>query len=150
MSTYVYKRMSIDDVVPGMILGKMLVTQDGKNFLNEGAVLTLRVIQTLQTWGFRSVDIREEVRDIEESNRQQLSFSEPTGMEPVDEQTVVVAAAEPLAPPPPEEPELDPLAVPPEDGAAPSVIAPPTADVTPAPPPAAPEGAPQPAPQPIF
>jgi len=33
----------------------------GKNFLNEGAVLTLRVIQTLQLWGFRYVDIREEV-----------------------------------------------------------------------------------------
>ena len=61
MSHYVYKRQAIDDVVPGMILGKMLVTQDGKNFLNEGAVLTLRVIQTLQMWGFRYVDIREEV-----------------------------------------------------------------------------------------
>ena len=98
MSTYVYKRMSIDDVVPGMILGKMLVTQDGKNFLNEGAVLTLRVIQTLQMWGFRSVDIREEVRDATESNRQQLSFSEPTTMEPVDEQPVAAAPAEPMAP----------------------------------------------------
>ena len=63
MSTYVYQRMPIDDVIPGMILGKMLVTQDGNNFLNEGAVLTLRVIQTLQAWGFRYVDIREEVSD---------------------------------------------------------------------------------------
>ncbi|MHC1759059.1 MAG: HD-GYP domain-containing protein [Negativicutes bacterium] len=61
MSHYVYKRQAIDGLVPGMILGKMLVTQDGKNFLNEGAVLTLRVIQTLQLWGFRYVDIREEV-----------------------------------------------------------------------------------------
>ena len=75
MSTYVYKRMSIDDVVPGMILGKMLVTQDGKNFLNDGAVLTLRVIQTLQLWGFRSVDIRESV----------------------DAQPAAIAAMEPLA-----------------------------------------------------
>jgi len=61
LSYYVYKRQAIDDLVPGMILGKMLVTNDGKNFLNEGSVLTLRVIQTLQLWGFRYVDIREEV-----------------------------------------------------------------------------------------
>jgi HD-GYP domain-containing protein (c-di-GMP phosphodiesterase class II) len=43
-----------------MVLGKMIVTTDGKIFLNEGAVLTLRIIQTLQLWGFRYVDIREE------------------------------------------------------------------------------------------
>lgn len=56
----------------------------------------------------------------------------------------------PVAPPPVAEPELDPLAVPPEDGAAPTVVAPPTAEVTPAAPPVQPEAAPQPAPQPIF
>ncbi len=61
MSHFVYKRREIDDLVPGMILGKMLVTNDGKNFLTEGAVLTLKVIQTLHMWGFRYVDIREEV-----------------------------------------------------------------------------------------
>ena len=61
MSNFVYKRQSVDDLVPGMILGKMIVTQDGKDFLNEGAVLTLRVIQMLQMWGFRYVDIREEL-----------------------------------------------------------------------------------------
>ena len=60
MADYIYKRQSIDDLVPGMVLGKMIVTSDGKIFLNEGAVLTLRTIQTLQLWGFRSVDIREE------------------------------------------------------------------------------------------
>jgi HD-GYP domain-containing protein (c-di-GMP phosphodiesterase class II) len=43
-----------------MVLGKMIVTTDGKIFLNEGAVLTLRIIQTLQLWGFRYVEIREE------------------------------------------------------------------------------------------
>lgn len=112
MSTYVYKRMSIDDVVPGMILGKMLVTQDGKNFLNEGAVLTLRVIQTLQTWGFQSVDIREEVRDksplfvddAADLNQQSLSCSEPVAMEPLEEKAAEVAPAKPMAPPVPEEP----------------------------------------------
>jgi len=60
VADYIYKRQSIDDLVPGMVLGKMIVTSDGKIFLNEGAVLTLRTIQTLQLWGFRSVDIREE------------------------------------------------------------------------------------------
>lgn len=63
MSQFVYKRQSIDDLVPGMILGKMLVTTDGKVFLNEGAELTLRVIQSLQLWGFNYVDIRLEVDD---------------------------------------------------------------------------------------
>ena len=57
---YVYRRQAIDDLVPGMVLGKMIVTTDGKIFLNEGAVLTLRIIQTLQLWGFRYVEIREE------------------------------------------------------------------------------------------
>ncbi|MBP2665733.1 MAG: rpfG 15 [Firmicutes bacterium] len=60
MSNYVNKRLAIDDLVPGMCLGKMIVTDDGKNFLNEGAVLTLRVIQMLHLWGLRYVDIREE------------------------------------------------------------------------------------------
>jgi HD-GYP domain-containing protein (c-di-GMP phosphodiesterase class II) len=60
LADYIYKRQAIDDLVPGMTLGKMIVTTDGKNFLNEGAVLTLRIIQTLQLWGFRYVDIREE------------------------------------------------------------------------------------------
>jgi len=60
LSNYVNKRLAIDDLVPGMCLGKMIVTDDGKNFLNEGAVLTLRVIQMLQLWGLRYVDIREE------------------------------------------------------------------------------------------
>ena len=46
MADYIYKRQSIDDLVPGMVLGKMIVTSDGKIFLNEGAVLTLRTIQT--------------------------------------------------------------------------------------------------------
>ena len=57
---YVYRRQAIDDLVPGMVLGKMIVTTDGKIFLNEGAVLTLRTIQNLQLWGFRYVEIREE------------------------------------------------------------------------------------------
>ena len=61
MSHYVNKRLAIDDLVPGMCLGKMIVTDDGKNFLNEGAVLSLRVIQMLNLWGLRYVDIREEV-----------------------------------------------------------------------------------------
>jgi HD-GYP domain-containing protein (c-di-GMP phosphodiesterase class II) len=62
LAQYVYKRQAVDDLVPGMILGKMLLTNDGKNFLNEGSVLTLHVIQTLQLWGFRYVEIREEAR----------------------------------------------------------------------------------------
>lgn len=63
MSYFVYKRLAIDDLVPGMVLGKMVVTSDGKMFLNEGAVLNLRSIQTLQLWGFRFVDIRQEVSE---------------------------------------------------------------------------------------
>lgn len=58
--SYTYTRKAIADLVPGMTLGKMIITTDGKMFLNEGAVLTLRIIQTLQLWGFRYVDIREE------------------------------------------------------------------------------------------
>lgn len=60
MVDYLYKREAIDNLIPGMVLGKMIVTADGKNFLNEGSVLTLRIIHTLQLWGFHSVEIREE------------------------------------------------------------------------------------------
>ncbi len=79
MADYIYKRQSIDDLVPGMVLGKMIVTSDGKIFLNEGAVLTLRTIQTLQLWGFRSVDIREECT----TTQQTISENEQLGELPV-------------------------------------------------------------------
>jgi HD-GYP domain-containing protein (c-di-GMP phosphodiesterase class II) len=59
----VYQRQAIEDLVPGMILGKMVVTTDGKVFLNEGAVLTSSIIQALQRWGFRYVNIRLEVAE---------------------------------------------------------------------------------------
>ena len=89
MSHYVYKRQAIDDVVPGMILGKMLVTQDGKNFLNEGAVLTLRVIQTLQMWGFRYVDIREEVAEVAKVAQDDFSVETETPGQVVEEKSKV-------------------------------------------------------------
>lgn len=72
MSHFVYKRQAVDDLVPGMVLGKMLVTSDGKNFLNEGAVINLRVIQTLQMWGFTQVEIREEIFDERTDNRDEV------------------------------------------------------------------------------
>lgn len=84
MADYIYKRQSIDDLVPGMVLGKMIVTSDGKIFLNEGAVLTLRTIQTLQLWGFRSVDIREECAP----GRQITPENEQLGELPVEDLTV--------------------------------------------------------------
>jgi HD-GYP domain-containing protein (c-di-GMP phosphodiesterase class II) len=89
VADYIYKRQSIDDLVPGMVLGKMIVTSDGKIFLNEGAVLTLRTIQTLQLWGFRSVDIREECapgRQIAPENEQlgELPVEEPVEQQPDD------------------------------------------------------------------
>ena len=74
MTQYVYVRKAVDDLVPGMVLGKMLVTSEGKNFLNEGAVLTLRIIQTLQMWGFRQIEIREEVPVSAQSSLTEESF----------------------------------------------------------------------------
>ncbi len=59
MTRYIYRRCNIDDVVPGTELGKMVVTSDGVNYLSEGAVLTLLVIQRLKSRGFRFVEIRE-------------------------------------------------------------------------------------------
>ena len=79
MADYIYKRQSIDDLVPGMVLGKMIVTSDGKIFLNEGAVLTLRTIQTLQLWGFRSVDIREECAPTRQTTPENEPFAEMPG-----------------------------------------------------------------------
>lgn len=92
MSTYIYKRMPIDDVIPGMILGKMLVTQDGKNFLNEGAALTLRVIQTLQAWGFCYVDIREESNDDSLIPTSQPADSAQTGAKMTEDLSATTAS----------------------------------------------------------
>lgn len=61
MSQYAYRRQAVNELVPGMILGKTLITDDGKVFLNEGAELTLRTIQNLQLWGYRQIEIREEI-----------------------------------------------------------------------------------------
>ena len=61
MSNYVLKRYPIEDLVPGMVLGKVLLSEDGKIFLHEGAVLTLRIIQSLPLWGIKQVEVREEL-----------------------------------------------------------------------------------------
>lgn len=63
MARYIYQRKAVDDVYPGMVLGRMLVTHDGKSFMNEGTILTPRIIQNLKVWGFRFVETREEVAE---------------------------------------------------------------------------------------
>lgn len=115
MADYIYKRQSIDDLVPGMVLGKMIVTSDGKIFLNEGAVLTLRTIQTLQLWGFRSVDIREECvpdrRAALESEQRTELLLEPIEPDETQETPAVQSKQPELEPATTEEAEI-PLNVP--------------------------------------
>jgi len=73
LSYYVYKRIETEKLVPGMILGKMIIMNDGKNFLTEGAVLNLRIIQRIQLWGFRYIDVREEVQKGSEPQEQNVA-----------------------------------------------------------------------------
>ena len=62
--------------------GKCWSRVKAKNFLNEGAVLTLRIIQTLQMWGFRQIEIREEVPFSSQSGLTEEAFgSTETQME---------------------------------------------------------------------
>jgi putative nucleotidyltransferase with HDIG domain len=63
LARYIYQKKAVDELFPGMTLGRMLVTHDGKSFMNEGTILTPRMIQNLKLWGFRSVETREEVSE---------------------------------------------------------------------------------------
>jgi putative nucleotidyltransferase with HDIG domain len=47
------------DVIPGMILGRPLVSEKGKIILSENTVLTAIMIQRLAEWGFNSLHIKE-------------------------------------------------------------------------------------------
>jgi hypothetical protein len=47
VADYIFKRLSIDDLVPGMVLEKMIVTADGQTYLAESVVRMQRTIQKL-------------------------------------------------------------------------------------------------------
>lgn len=55
------KRFGIEEVQPGMELGRGLLTDNGKFALGEGTVLTDSLIERLKIWGVTSVEVRVKV-----------------------------------------------------------------------------------------
>ena len=63
---YVSRTVGVDKLQPGMVVDRMLLTENGRVFLRAGAVLDDKLIDGLKKWGFREVEIREEcVRTVE-------------------------------------------------------------------------------------
>ncbi|MCE5284926.1 MAG: HD-GYP domain-containing protein [Pelosinus sp.] len=63
MPHYVNKRFSIYDVIPGMEVGKVVLTENGQVALSEGTVLNFSLIERLKYWGVNSLEIREVIPD---------------------------------------------------------------------------------------
>lgn len=60
---FILKRCLIENVKPGMRLGKDLLSEEGKNLLSEGMLLTQAIIERIHEWGYVSIDILEEYGD---------------------------------------------------------------------------------------
>jgi putative nucleotidyltransferase with HDIG domain len=57
---YVSRTVEAEDLKAGMVVDRMLLTDNGRVFLRAGAVLDDKLIEGLKKWGFRQVEIREE------------------------------------------------------------------------------------------
>ncbi|MBC8016327.1 MAG: HD-GYP domain-containing protein [Sporomusaceae bacterium] len=64
------KNYALSAIKPGMILGKDVLTANGKIVLAKHVVLTRLMIERLQEWGCRNVDILEESRPSLETKQQ--------------------------------------------------------------------------------
>lgn len=93
MPYFVSRRVATVDLVPGMVLDKMVVSPDGTHFLAENTVLTLRVIHALTVWEVSDVEIREEV--------QRAAVPEPLTVMPEAQAAVVPVTPEPETEPEP-------------------------------------------------
>jgi putative nucleotidyltransferase with HDIG domain len=63
MADYMHKRIFVSDLIPGLEIGKAVVTDDGTVVLTEGTVLTPSLIERLRQWGILTVFIRKEMED---------------------------------------------------------------------------------------
>lgn len=61
MADYIRKRYRIEDVLPGMEVGKDILTDSGQVMLSEGTALTEGNIEGLKCWDITSIFIRESV-----------------------------------------------------------------------------------------
>lgn len=57
------KKYPLAEILPGMKLGKEVVTESGKVILAEHTILTEWMIERLQEWGFNSIEIHEETKE---------------------------------------------------------------------------------------
>lgn len=78
MAQYEKKRYSVYDVTPGMEVGDVVLTEDGKVALGEGTVLNFSLIERLKYWGVPSVVIREAVKvtTTDHNKQQQKQFAD--------------------------------------------------------------------------
>lgn len=51
------KRMFVNDLVPGLEIGKAVITEDGTVALSEGTILTTSLIERLRQWGILTVHV---------------------------------------------------------------------------------------------
>ncbi|BBB93303.1 MAG TPA: HD-GYP domain-containing protein [Methylomusa anaerophila] len=61
MAKYRLKNYLLEDLLPGMEIGKLVLTDDNKVILSEGTVLTQSMIEGLNFWEITEVCIREEL-----------------------------------------------------------------------------------------
>ncbi|WP_378956326.1 HD-GYP domain-containing protein [Pelosinus sp. sgz500959] len=61
MTDYIQKRYGIDDVLPGMEVGKDVLTDSGQIMLTVGTILTESIIEGLKCWDVPSVFIQEKI-----------------------------------------------------------------------------------------
>lgn len=76
MPYYINKRYNIHEVVPGMQLAKIVLTETGQVALSEGAILNPSLIERLKYWGVYTVEIREWVEDEAKVSEESLPESQ--------------------------------------------------------------------------
>ncbi len=76
------RRIVIEKVEEGMILGKALLKSDGKILLGQGCKLSARIISRLSEWGFESIVVEGDPQSADEIiesagiNNQNMSMDE--------------------------------------------------------------------------
>ncbi|MDD4601025.1 hypothetical protein SDC9_06008 [bioreactor metagenome] len=68
------RKCHIDAIIPGMKLGKTILTEEGKVALAEGIVLTSRILDRLRTWNLTYLDIYD--ASVELENQHPVTYSQ--------------------------------------------------------------------------
>lgn len=64
MDGYINKRVFVNDLVPGLEIGKAVITEEGTVVLSEGTIVTPSLIDRLRQWGILTVFVRYEAGQV--------------------------------------------------------------------------------------